>query len=275
MKAGIVGIGLMGGSLGLALRDCGLFSQIFGYDTSEINKQQALYLGLVDECISFDEIIKLDVVFLCAPIKGIVEIVKSINILSENQVIIDFGGVKKHIIESIPKHLRKNFVSLHPMCGTENFGPKAALKDLYNNQIVVFVDILDSGEYQAQLAREIFIKLGCNIIKMDCASHDNHTAFISHMPHIVSYAITNSILKQNSPADILAIAGGGFRSMSRLSKSSASIWADISAQNKTELLNALQNFKSELQNAIDLISNDEYDKLQAWLNGASKLREIL
>ena len=180
MKAGIIGLGLMGGSLGLALKETSLFNIIVGDDINPVHRRQAVYLGLVDECLDLNGILDCDVIFICTPVDSIVELIKDIKSLREDQLVIDFGGVKKEIIQAIPKELRLNFVSLHPMCGTENFGPKAAFKELYKNQIMIFVDMKDSGEYQVNLAREICMQLGMNIVKMDSKNHDRHTAFISH-----------------------------------------------------------------------------------------------
>lgn len=275
MKIGIIGLGLMGGSLGLALKEKRIAQMIIGDDNNPIHRRQALSLGLVDECLDLQGVLECDVVFLCTPVDSIVEIINNIKTLKPNQIIIDFGGVKREIIAAIPKNLRTHFVSMHPMVGTENFGPKAAFKDLYKNQIMIFVDINDSGEMQTNLAREICINLEMNIIKMDSKSHDRHTAFISHMPHILSYSLANSVLKQEKAQDIVAVAGGGFKGMVRIAKSSGIMWSAIAKQNKDEILKAIEVFESELKNAKDMISSDRFDELCEWMSEANKLREIL
>lgn len=275
MKAGIIGLGLMGGSLGLALKETSLFNIIVGDDINPVHRRQAVYLGLVDECLDLNGILDCDVIFICTPVDSIVELIKDIKSLREDQLVIDFGGVKKEIIQAIPKELRLNFVSLHPMCGTENFGPKAAFKELYKNQIMIFVDMKDSGEYQVNLAREICMQLGMNIVKMDSKNHDRHTAFISHMPHILSYALANTVLKQENPQDIVAIAGGGFKGMSRISKSSRIMWSAISKQNKENLLESIDTILDELHYAKYLIGNNKFDELQEWMTSANKLRDII
>ncbi len=275
MKIGIIGLGLMGGSLGLALKEKRLASMIIGYDSNQIHRRQALYLGLVDECLDLQGALACDVVFLCTPVDGIVEIIKGVESLRENQTIIDFGGTKGEIIRAIPSHLRAHFVSLHPMVGTENFGPKAAFKDLYKKQIMIFVDIAQSGEYQANLARELCINLEMNIIKMDAQHHDRHTAFISHMPHILSYALANTVLQQEQAQDIVAVAGGGFKGMVRIAKSSGVMWSEIAKQNKAEILRAIEAFEMELKKAKEMMEGDEFERLKEWMNDANKLREIL
>ncbi len=275
MKIGIIGLGLMGGSLGLALKEKRIASMIIGDDSNPIHRRQALSLGLVDECLDLQGVLACDVVFLCTPVNAIVEIVQGIKSLKPNQTIIDFGGVKREIIAAIPKDLRQNFISLHPMVGTENFGPKAAFKDLYKNQIMIFVDIAQSGEYQVNLAREICINLEMNIIKMDAVSHDRHTAFISHMPHILSYALANTVLKQEKAQDIVAVAGGGFKGMVRIAKSSGVMWSEIAKQNKAEILEAIEIYERELKSAKEMIEGDRFDDLCEWMSEANKLRDIL
>lgn len=275
MKIGIIGLGLMGGSLGLALKEKRIAEMIIGDDSNPIHRRQALSLGLVDECLDLQGVMECDVVFLCTPVNAIVEIVQGIKSLKPSQTIIDFGGVKREIIAAIPKDLRKNFISLHPMVGTENFGPKAAFKDLYKNQIMIFVDIAQSGTHQVNLAREICINLEMNIIKMDAVSHDRHTAFISHMPHILSYALANTVLKQEKAQDIVAVAGGGFKGMVRIAKSSGVMWSEIAKQNKDEILEAIEIYERELKDAKEMIKGDRFDELCEWMSEANKLREIL
>ena len=275
MKIGIIGLGLMGGSLGLALKEKRIAEMIIGDDSNPIHRRQALSLGLVDECLDLQGVMECDVVFLCTPVNAIVEIVQGIKSLKPNQTIIDFGGVKREIIAAIPKDLRQNFISLHPMVGTENFGPKAAFKDLYKNQIMIFVDIAQSGTHQVNLAREICINLEMNIIKMDAVSHDRHTAFISHMPHILSYALANTVLKQEKAQDIVAVAGGGFKGMVRIAKSSGVMWSEIAKQNKDEILEAIEIYERELKDAKEMIKSDRFDELCEWMSEANKLREIL
>lgn len=275
MKIGIIGLGLMGGSLGLALKEKRIAEMIIGDDSNPIHRRQALSLGLVDECLDLQGVMECDVVFLCTPVNAIVEIVQGIKSLKPSQTIIDFGGVKREIIAAIPKDLRQNFISLHPMVGTENFGPKAAFKDLYKNQIMIFVDIAQSGTHQVNLAREICINLEMNIIKMDAVSHDRHTAFISHMPHILSYALANTVLKQEKAQDIVAVAGGGFKGMVRIAKSSGVMWSEIAKQNKDEILEAIEIYERELKDAKEMIKGDRFDELCEWMSEANKLREIL
>lgn len=274
MQAGIIGLGLIGGSLGLALKEIGMFKRIVGLDSNEIHLQQALSLGLVDEGVNLDEIKLCDVIFLATPVEAILEILPQLVGVAPHTTIIDLGSTKHLISQSIPKEIRKNFVCAHPMSGTENFGPKAAFKELLPHHIIVLTDLEQSGEFQAAMAKEIFIALKMNIIKMDSKSHDNHAAFISHLPHIISYALANTVLSQQNPKDILALAGGGFKSMVRIAKSSPKMWSDVSKQNKQELLKSFEAFQKELDFAINLIQNDKWKELEEWMAKANSLYAI-
>lgn len=277
MKVGIVGLGLMGGSMGLALKKTQRFERILGYDINPIHLQQALSLGLVDECVSLQEIFKCDVIFLAVPVDGIVKILSEIDAecVNPNTTIIDLGGTKSQINHSISPALRSLFVGAHPMCGTEFFGPKAAFDTLYHDSIVILTDLEQSGAYQAELAKDLFIAIGMKIVKMDSISHDKHIALISHMPHIISYALANAVLAQEDPQTILALVGGGFRSMSRLSKSSPAMWKDIFKQNKENVLHSIAYFQDKLTEAKDFIEGEDWEGLEAFMAQANTLQKFL
>lgn len=282
MKIGIIGLGLMGGSMGLALKKVGVIqnkhiTRIVGYDKNPLHSQQALNLGLVDECVELLEIWQCDVVFLCVPVDGIIALMAELKEgqLEAKTTLIDVGGAKVKILQSLPKWLRVHFVGAHPMCGIEFFGPKAAFEKLYENAIVILTDLEQSGAYQAELAKDIFIALGMKILKMDSKSHDKHIALISHMPHIISYALANATLAQENPQTILALVGGGFRSMSRISKSSPLMWKDVFKQNKQNVLEAMAHFQAEFDKARVLLENDDFDGLESFMANANTLQKFL
>lgn len=274
MQVGIIGIGLIGGSLGLALKETGMFKRIVGLDNNPLHLQQALSLGLIDESAELEEIKLCDVIFLATPVEAILQILPSLIGVAPHCTIIDLGSTKHLISTSIPPEIRKNFVCAHPMSGTENFGPKAAFKDLLPHHILVLTDLEQSGELQVTMAKEIFVALKMNIIKMDSKSHDNHAAFISHLPHIISYALANTVLSQQNPNDILALAGGGFKDMVRIAKSSPRMWSDISKQNREELLKSLDFFQKEIHYAQTLIQDKKWGELEQWMAKANSLYEI-
>ena len=275
MKCAIIGLGLIGGSFGLATKE--YFEEIAGIDKNPLHEKEALNLGIIDKIITLKEVKDFDVIILAIPIKGIIETIKEISKLpiKDNATIIDFGSTKEEIILSTPKNIRKNLVASHPMAGTEYSGPFAAIKDLYKNRVMVVCDIENSGEYQQKVAIDIFNYLEMKIKFMSAKEHDRHAAFISHMPHIVSFSLANSVLKQEDKEHIVALAAGGFKDMSRLAKSSPTMWRDIFKSNKENLLTAIQAFKEELKLAQKLIEKEEWNALKEWMENGNKLHKIM
>lgn len=276
MKVGIVGLGLIGGSLGLALRQEKLISCVSGFDLDKSHESQALELGLVHEILSFDEMKKkCDIIFLAIPVEAIIKIIKDLDDIDENTTIIDLGSTKQKIIESIPSKIRKNFIPAHPMAGTEYSGPNAAQKDLYNGAVVVICDFKESSEKHVKRSVELFSHLGMKIVFMSASEHDHHVGLISHLPHAIAFSLASGVLKQEDKRHIMALGGPTFRGMIRVAKSSPIMWVDIFKQNKNNILEAIKMFKDELSECERLVGNDKWDELSEWMNKARKIREIL
>ncbi len=275
MVAGIIGLGLIGGSLGIALKEIKYFSKILGYDKNKEHQQEALTLNLIDEIVDFETIQKVDVLFLAVPVDGIINILKNIKNIKSDMTIIDLGSTKNKIVKNCPPEIRKNFIPAHPMTGTEKFGPKASIKGLYKNKIVVLCDLNDSGVKQIELALDLFYKLNMKIVKMDSLSHDVHAAFISHLPHAISYALANTVLSQEDAKSILTLAAGGFRDMSRIAKSNPDMWTDIFKQNRKFLLKSIDAFEKELSKIKKAIKKQKWTKVHKYTTEAGKLHEIL
>lgn len=276
MKVGIIGLGLIGGSLGLALRDMKIISSVSGYDLNKQNEEDALKLGLIDKIISFEEMKRTcDMIFLAIPVEAIIKVLGDLKDIPKNTTIVDLGSTKSKILEGCPKEIRENFVAAHPMAGTENSGPKAAFKSLLNGAVVVVCDDKNAHEKHIKRAVEILSHAGMKIIFMDAKSHDHHVGIISHLPHAISYSLVNATLKEEDKRNILLLAGGSFSGMARIAKSSPEMWVDIFKQNKNNLVSAIDSFKNELQICQDLIKGEKWDELKEWMNTARKLRDIL
>ncbi|MCK9473325.1 prephenate dehydrogenase [Sulfurimonas sp.] len=275
MKVAIVGLGLMGGSLAISLKKIDFISTIVGSDHNDIHRQEALKLGLVDKIVEFDEVKNYDVIFLAIPVDGIISALHNLTDIKENTTIIDLGSTKAKIIAAVPLSIRENFVAAHPMTGTENFGPQAAVKDLYLDKAVVLCELEGSGKTQADVAKRIFKALGMKRYFMSASEHDRHAAFISHMPHAISYSLANTVMNQENKKNILALAAGGFRSMSRLAKSSANMWEDIFRQNRENLLEAITLFENELSILKKHIKDEEWDKVHKNIEAGNRLHDIL
>lgn len=275
MQAGIIGLGLMGGSLGIALKETKMFKTILGYDNNSLHMQQALSLGLIDECVKFEEIVQCDVIFLAIPLDCVIDTLKSLPQIAKHTTIIDLSSAKANITRAIPDNIKKNYIGAHPMSGTEQNGPKAAIKDLFKNKIVILTDIEESGEFQVAFCKEIFIAIGMQIVKMPSNEHDKHIALISHLPHIISYALANTVLTQEKKEIILTLIGGGFKDMSRISKSSPIMWRDIIKHNRENVLESLELFLHQIHQAKNMIENKDYTNLQEWMKKANELQKFM
>jgi len=275
-KIGIIGLGLMGGSISIALKETSNDYYFVGLDHNESHCREALSLGLVDEIVqNLEEISACDVLFLSVPVDGIISIAKHLPSLHADCTVIDLGSTKEKISRSIPPKLRANFVTAHPMTGTEKFGPIAAIPNLYKDKVVVLCDLEKSGDVQQKVAKKIFESIEMKLVYMDAKEHDRHAAFISHMPHALSYALANSVMKQEAKESILALAGGGFKDMSRIAKSSSNMWENVFKQNKNNVLEAIYAFQSELDKCEQMIKNEEWSSLNKWMTEANALHEII
>ena len=276
MHVGIIGLGLIGGSLGLALKDMKLISKVSGYDLNKDNEKEALNLGLVDDIISFEEMKKsCDMIFLAIPVEAIIKVMRDLKDIPKSTTIVDLGSTKAQILSSCPIEIRDNFVAAHPMAGTENSGPKAAFKTLLNGAVVVVCDDKNASEFHVKRAVEILSHAGMKIVFMDSKSHDHHVGIISHLPHVISYSLVNSTLKEEDKRNILLLAGGSFSGMARIAKSNPQMWSDIFKQNKDNLLEAITAFKKELEICENMIKDKKWDELKEWMEAAGELRKIL
>jgi prephenate dehydrogenase len=275
MNVAIVGLGLMGGSLALSLKKLNFIGEIVGTDHNVSHQQEALQLGLVDKIVDFEAIKNYDVIILAIPVNGIISALQNLTNVSENTTIIDLGSTKEIIVNSVPQEIRRNFVAAHPMTGTENFGPSAAFEGLYEEKVVVLCDLQESGELQRDVAKKIFKSIGMKKYFMKSQEHDRHAAFISHMPHAISYSLANTVMKQENKNNILLLAAGGFRSMSRLAKSSPAMWEDIFKQNKKNLLEAIELFEGELGSLKRSIQDDDWNEVRHTLEQGGELHNVL
>lgn len=275
MRLGLVGLGLMGASLLTSLKHKRFFESFVGYSKTSTTVQQAFSLGLIDEILSLEDVIKTsDCLVLAVPVSVILDLMPKLELKKPNATIIDLGSTKSEIKAAIPASIRSKFILAHPMCGTEFSGINARLRDLYRNAVCVLCDTSENDKTSLELAEKMFLSMDMELVKMSATDHDKHASFISHMPHIVSFSIANSVLKQENKKNILNLAAGGFTSMSRLAKSSPTMWRDIFKQNKLEILEAMKVFEKEFKTAQKMLESNDFNALEAWMKDANKLYEI-
>lgn len=278
MKVAIVGLGLIGGSLGLCLKENKFISCVLGYDIDKENANLALKLGLIHELMSEfnpQELANCDIVVLATPVDAIVSLVKELENLPQSTTLIELGSTKTKIVKATPKALKPHIIYAHPMCGTENSGASAAFKELYSGAVCVLCDSETADDTHQKRAVEIFSHLGMKIVFMDSTSHDHHAAIISHLPHAISFALANFVMKEEDKKDIVHLAGGSFRGMSRIAKSSPAMWESIFTQNKNNLISSIEHFQKELEFCKQMIANNDENALKSWMSKANTLREIL
>jgi len=275
LKFGIVGLGLMGGSFALSLKKYELSDLIVGYDHNQSHQKEAIKLNLVDKIVDLDELLQVDVIVLCIPVDAIVAFMPKLTAISKNTTIIDFGSTKKLIVDNIPSSIRKNYIPAHPMTGTEKFGPTAAIDNLYENKTIVLCDLGVCDPLHKTRVLNIFSTIGMNIVQMDSATHDIHACLISHLPHAISFALANTVMRHEDRANITALAGGGFKDMSRIAKSSSNMWVDIFRQNRSNMLDSLDKFDKEMKLIKQMVEDEDYEAMARWMDDANKLHEIL
>ena len=276
MNIGIIGLGLMGGSLAKAVKRYGIAKKVYGFTNSEKNRRDILDLNLVDELVDLETLKKVsDVIILAIPVDAIIKMFPNFLNIDENTTIIDMGSTKEYIVKNIPKEIRKNFIAAHPMTGTEKSGPKAAIDDLYEGKTVVLCDLEDNTQVHIDRAYEIFQAIGMRIVVMDSSKHDIHACYMSHLPHLISFSLANTVMGHEDPRSIIALAAGGFKDMSRIAKSSPIMWSDIFKQNRKNLLDSMDLFEKHLKDARKLIEDENYENLQSWMKKANTLHEIL
>ncbi|MEY4384040.1 MAG: hypothetical protein RI995_1582 [Bacteroidota bacterium] len=277
---GILGIGLIGGSMALDLKKSGWASSCIGIDTGRKNQQRALELGLIDQLLPLEEALKqITLLIIAVPVDNLVaELPNILDKLTEDQVVIEVGSTKTPIFEAIKNHPKRAlFVSTHPMAGTEFSGPDAAIENLFKNKRAVICDKELSHSSAVHLVEDMYASgLGMNLIYMDSISHDVHTAYISHISHICSFALANTVLeKEKDEKRIFELASTGFESTVRLAKSSPETWIQIFHQNQENLLDVLDEYINTLLKYKGLLLAGSYNKLKEELEKANDIKRIL
>ena len=278
MKLGIIGLGLMGGSFALDFKSIYPKSKIFGFDKSKKNENRALELGLIDELITLEQLSKVDVVLVAIPVdKSLEELPKILNSVNKDTLVFDVGSTKLPICEALLNHPnRKNFLATHPMAGTEFSGPNAAVEGLYFNKNNIVCDIEKTNPKIYKKALRIFKMLNMNIIKMDSKSHDVHVAYVSHLSHISSFMLGKTVIeKEKNEKNIFDLAGSGFESTVRLAKSSPATWTPIFLQNKNNLVLAINEYISNLNQIKEMIEENNYSTLSSILKNTNRIKQIL
>jgi prephenate dehydrogenase len=278
MKTTIIGLGLIGGSLAKDLRKTGFATKLIGVDASEKNAQKALEIGLVDRISELEPAVSnTDLVIIAIPVDKELEVLpRVLDAISSGTTVTDMGSTKSVLIEKVSKHKRrKNFVPAHPMSGTENSGPEAALEDLFRGKIAILCDQEDAGPQHVALIEKMCQNLGMDIAYMTADEQDHSTAFVSHLPHAAAYALANAVQAKADRNIIFDLASGGFRSTVRLAKSSSTMWHPIFQQNRQYVVESLNVYIKHLKEFRDCMKDEDDEKMLKLIQNANKIRGIL
>ncbi len=279
MVISIIGIGLLGGSFALALREKYPNITFLGVDTSAVNQKIALAKMLVDEIVPLDEALRrAELNVLSTPVDTIVNLLPALlDNIPAGKTILDLGSTKEMICKVADAHPRRDqFVAVHPMAGTENSGPGAAFSQLLPDRNVIICDREKSAPDSLALVEAFLKDIGMKIHYMSPAEHDLHLAYVSHLSHISSFALGLTVLeKEKDERAIFRMASTGFSSTVRLAKSSPQMWAPIFEQNKSNVSKALNDYIQFLQEFKAAIDNDDLQSSLDFMSRANEIRRVL
>ena len=278
MKIGIIGVGLIGGSLALSAREHIPDVQIYGSNRSETNLQKSLDLGLIDYRLDDSMIKQMDIILLAIPVDGAMDrLVDLLDEVNDNALIMDFGSTKTAICQQVALHSKRGqFLATHPIAGTEYSGPNSALPDLFKDKIQILCEIHKTRPDLLEWAQDWFKKIGMKLREMDPVEHDQHITYVSHLSHITSYMLGKTVMeKEKDQSAIFDMAGSGFSSTVRLAKSSPNMWVPIFKQNKENISKTLSQYINNLNQFKQLLDADKYDELHEQILEINKIRLIL
>ena len=277
-QLGLIGCGLMGGSFALAMKQAGLVKRVVGYSKSPSTTERARAMGVIDvEAPSaLLAVSGADIVLIAVPVAATEATLKAIkHMVTPKMLIMDVGSTKGDVMEAAQRGLRDqigSFVPAHPIAGKERAGVEHADADLYNGRQVILTPTERALATQVKQAREVWTALGCNVVQMSPESHDAAFAAVSHLPHLLAFALMNSVVNQAQGAEFLSLAGPGFRDFTRIAASDPKVWRDILLANRHELLAQSQLFQAQLQVFEDLMTSGNGPAIEALIEQASTTR---
>ncbi len=277
-QLGLIGCGLMGGSFALALKRAGLVKRVVGYSKSPSTTERARQLGVIDvEAPSaLLAVSGADIVLLAVPVAATEATFKAIrHLVRRDMLIMDVGSTKRDVVDSARRVLRDNvggFVPCHPVAGKEVSGVEYADPDLYTGRQVVLTPIEKTQVVQLAKAEALWGALGCQVLKMSPEAHDSAFAAVSHLPHMIAFALVNAIVGQPAGQDFLSLAGPGFRDFTRIAASDPQVWRDILIANRHELLEQSREFQRSMATLEKLIDSGDGEALESLIQQASSTR---
>ncbi len=283
MKVGIIGLGLIGGSMAIDLKRKGFADQILGVEAEPVNASAAEKIGLVDRIVSLDECVRQsDLVVLAVPVGAAVRMLPELlDKIGESgdtdKVVMDVCSTKEHLARNVKYHpCRRQYVASHPMAGTEYSGPWAAMPGLFDGHACIVCDSKESSQKAVRLVESLYNVLNMRMIYMNSSNHDIHTAYVSHISHVTSFALALTVLdKEKDEKHIFDLASGGFSSTVRLAKSSPEMWTPILSQNRENVLHVIDTYVEKMLAFRKAIDEGDDEAVRELIEDANRIRRII
>lgn len=286
MKVGIIGLGLIGGSMAIDLKRKGFAEEVLGVEAEPVNMAAAEKIGLVDRIVSFEECVDMsDVVVLAVPVGTAVRMLPQVlykyaamaEDVRAGKVVMDVCSTKEHLARSVKYHpMRRHYVASHPMAGTEYSGPWAAMPGLFDGHACIICDSEESSPKAVRTVENLYECLNMRTIYMNASNHDVHTAYVSHISHVTSFALALTVLdKEKDEKHIFDLASGGFSSTVRLAKSSPDMWTPILSQNRDNVLHVMDTYIEKMKAFREAIADGDEDKVRSLIEDANRIRRII
>ena len=277
-QLGLIGCGLMGGSFALALKRAGLVKRVVGYSKSPSTTELARQMGVIDvEAPSaLLAVSGADLVLLAVPVAATEATFKAIrHLITRDTLLMDVGSTKRDVVDAARRVLKDQvgvFVPAHPITGKELAGVDNADADLYKGRQVILTPLERTSPVQLDKAQKLWTALGCDVKLMTPEAHDAAYAAVSHLPHLIAFALMNAIQNQEQANDFLELAGPGFRDFTRIAASDAHVWRDILMSNREELMAQSKHFLRALHALEMSLSHSDTTQLETLIDQASETR---
>ena len=283
MKVGVIGLGLIGGSMAIDLKRKGFAQEVLGVEAEPLNAAAAQKIGLADRVVPLQECVEeSDLIILAVPVGAAVKMLPEILDIfaSKNaaeKIVIDVCSTKEHLSRAVKYHkARKQYVATHPMAGTEYSGPWAAMPGLFDGHACIICDAEESSPKAVQTVERLYDTLNMRTIYMNSSNHDVHTAYVSHISHVTSFALALTVLdKERDEKHIFDLASGGFSSTVRLAKSSPDMWIPILTQNRDNVLQVMDTYIEKMNAFRKAIAEGDEEAVRTLIEDANRIRRII
>ena len=281
MNIGIIGLGLIGGSMAIDLKRRGFAQKVLGVEAEPVNAAAALSIGLADEVVDLKECVdRSDLIIVAVPVGSASRLLPEIlDKMPEgsHKVVMDVCSTKEQLARSVENHpARAHYVASHPMAGTEYSGPWAAMSGMYDGHACIICDAEKSHQDAVRKVEALYDVLNMRVICMDSSSHDLHTAYVSHISHVTSFALALTVLdKEKDEKHIFDLASGGFSSTVRLAKSSPDMWTPILTQNKENVLHVMDTYIEKMNAFRQAVAEGDEEAIRSLIEEANRIRRII